>query len=105
MKRVNQAVGGVAGDDVDLSVDERAVDQAEIHDAGLGREAQAVAFAPAAKTVRALKKFVAYANAPTRGDRSEIGIVVQTELLGIIAADDHGEGVLEAEGLGDFEIE
>ncbi len=32
-------------------------------------------------------------------------ILVQMELLGVVAADDHGESVFEAERLGDFEIE
>jgi len=30
---------------------------------------------------------------------------LQMEIFGVVAADDHGEGVFKAEGLGDFEVE
>jgi len=35
---VDEAVGGVPGDDVDLTIDEGAVDEAEIHHFGLPGE-------------------------------------------------------------------
>ena len=38
MQRVDQSIGGIAGDHVDLLIDEGAIDQAEVHYAGLRRE-------------------------------------------------------------------
>jgi len=102
---VDEAVGGVAGDDVDLTIDEGAVDEAEVHDFGRFGEMKIVAIAPATEAVRSLEKFVAYASAPFGCDGGDIGDFLQMEIFGVIAADDHGEGVFKAEGLGDFEVE
>jgi hypothetical protein len=54
---VDQAVGGIAGDDVYFIVDRGAVDEAEIHHAGLGGEVEAVTLAEASAAVGALKEF------------------------------------------------
>jgi hypothetical protein len=102
---VDEAVGGIAGDDVDLFVDEGAIDQAEVHDAGRGGEMQAVELAPAAETVGPLEEFVAEAGAHFGGKGSDVAGVAKMEALGVFGAHDHGKGVLEAERLGDFEIE
>src|SRR6267378_398866 len=102
---VNEAVGGVAGNDVDLAIDEGAVDEAEIHHFGRFGEMEIVAIAPAAEAVGALEEFVADAGAPFGGDGSDIGDFLQMEIFGVVAADDHGESVFKTERLGDFEME
>src|SRR6266481_348219 len=62
-----------------------------------------VPIAPAAEAVGAFEKFVTDAGAPCGGERGDIGNFLDIEIFGVGAADDHGEGVLEAERLGDFE--
>src|SRR6267378_5559217 len=105
MERLNEAVGGVAGNDVNFFVDEGAVDKAEIHDAGLGGEMQAIDLAPATKTVGAFEEFVSETRAPLGGVRDDVAGVAKVKALRIVATNNHGEGVFKAEGLGDFEIE
>jgi hypothetical protein len=102
---IDEAVGGVAGDDVDLMIDEGAIDQAEIHDAGLLVEVQGVAVAPSAEAVGALEKFVADADAPFGREGNDVGDFLQMEIFRVVAANDHGESVFEAERLGNFELE
>jgi hypothetical protein len=102
---VDKAVGGVSGDDVDLMINESAVDEAEVHDFGSFGEAKIVAVAPAAEAVGALKKLVADANAPFGRERCDVGDFLEMEFLSVVAANDHGKGVFETEGLGDFEVE
>ena len=102
---VDEAVGGIAGDDVDLFVDEGAVDEAEVHDAGRCGEMQAVKLAPATEAGGALEEFVAEAGAHFGSEGNDVGCVAEMEALGVFAADDHDESVLEAERLGDFEME
>ena len=104
-ERVNEAVGGIAGDDVDLVTHEGAVDEAEVHDARLPIEMEDVAFAPAAETVGALEEFVADADTPIGSERHDIRGFLQMKVFGVVATNDHGERILEAEGLGDFEVE
>jgi len=105
MEGVDQAVGGIAGDDVDLMIDEGAVKEAEVHDIGRSGEAEIVAGAPAGEAVGALEEFVADAGAPLGGDGSEFGHGAEVERLRVALADDHGEGVFETERLGEVEIE
>src|SRR6267154_4093400 len=105
MERLNQAVGGVAGDDVDFFVDEGAVNEAEIHDAGRGGKMQTVKLAPAAKTVRALEEFVPETRAHLGGVGDDVAGVAQVQALGVITTNHHGESVFKAEGLGNVEIE
>src|SRR3954454_21513348 len=105
VKSVDQAVSGVAGDDVDFLVDERAIDKTEINDAGRGGEMQAVSFAPTAKTVGTLEEFVTDADAPLGSYRGEVGVLLQMKLVGVVTANDHRERVLETERLSDFEVE
>ena len=50
-ERINQAVGGIAGDDVDLMINEGAVDQAKIHDLGGFGEVEAVVLGEAEEAV------------------------------------------------------
>jgi hypothetical protein len=101
----DETVGGVAGDDVHLVIEEGAVDEAEVHDAGRLGEVEIVAIAEAGKAVGALKEFVADAGAPTGSDGNNVGDFLQMEVLGVVAADDHGESIFEAERLGDFQVE
>jgi hypothetical protein len=105
MERVDEAVGGIAGDDVDFLVDERAVNEAEVHHARRFREMQTVTLNEAAIAVGAFEKFVADAGAPAWGDRNDVGDFGEMELFGIGSADDHGKCVFESERLGDVEIE
>ncbi len=105
MERVDEAVGGIAGDDVDLFVDESAINEAEIHHAGRLGEMQAVALDEAAIAVGTLEKFVADAGAPSRRDRNDVGDGFEVELVGVGATDNHGESVFEAERFGDVEME
>jgi len=64
MKGVDEAVGGISGDDVDLMIEEGAVEEAEVHDIWLGSEAEIVAGGPAGEAVGTFQEFVAYAYAP-----------------------------------------
>src|ERR1700730_7365431 len=65
---------------------------------------QAVELAPAAEAVWALEEFVAEAGPHFGGVWDDVAGVSEVEALRVFAADDHGEGVLEAERLRDFEI-
>jgi hypothetical protein len=102
---VDEAVGGITGDDVDLMIDEGAVDEAEVHDARLPGEVEGVAVAPAAETVGALEEFVADADAPFGGEGRDIGNGAKVGDFGVVAADDHGKSVFEAKGFRNFEVE
>jgi hypothetical protein len=104
-KRVDEAVRRIAGDDVDLMIDESAVDEAEVHDFGRFGKTEIVAIAQRAEAVGAFEEFVANAGAPLRGDGRDVGDFLEMEIFRVIAADDHGKSVFEAEGLGDFEVE
>jgi hypothetical protein len=102
---VDEAVGGVAGDDVHLMIDESAVDEAEVHDFGRFGKVETVAGAEPGEAVGALEEFVTDAGAPLGGERGKVRERLEVEILGIVAADHHGEGVLETKGLCDFEAE
>ena len=95
-ERVNEAVGGIPGNDVHLMVEKGAVDEAEIHDAGRRREAKRVAIAPAAEAVGALEEFVADTDMPLRSNRGEVGHGAKMEFSRIEATDDHGKGVFKS---------
>ena len=105
VQRVDEAVGGIAGDDVDFFIDECAIDEAEVHHARRFSEMQTVALDEAAIAVGALEKFVADAGAPAWSDRNDVGNLTEMKLFGVGTADDHREGVFESERFGDFEIE
>jgi len=105
VKRVDEAVGGIAGDDIDLMIDESAIEEAEVHDVGLRGEVESVTSAPTAETVGALEEFVADTGAPLWGDGGEVGHGEEVEALRVVATDDHGESVFKAERLGENEVE
>lgn len=105
VERVDETVGGIAGNNIDLAIDKGTINEAEVHDAGSGGEVKIIAIAPAAKTVGAFKKLIADADAPLGGDSGEIGHRAEMEAHGIIATDDHSEGVREAERLAEREME
>src|SRR6266705_2276277 len=69
---VDEAVRGIAGDNIDLMIEEGAVDEAEVHHVGLPGEVEAVQTAQGAEAVGALEEFVADAGAPLRRDGSDI---------------------------------
>ncbi len=104
MEGVDQAVRGIAGDDVDLMIDEGAVEEAEVHNVWRSGEMERVTIAPAGETVGSLEEFVANTGAPLGSDRSEVGHGVEVEGLRVVLADDHGESVFEAEGFGEVKI-
>ena len=104
-KGVDEAVRRVAGDDVDLMIDESTIDQAEVHDSRRFGEMEIVACYEAGEAVGTLDEFVADAGAPFGGDGSEVGNFLDMKFLRVVAADDDGERVFEAERLGDFEVE
>src|SRR5580693_8746434 len=99
-EEIDKAVGGVSGDDVYLMIDESAVDEAEVHDFGSFGEAKIVAVAPATEAVGALEKFIADADAPFGRERCDVGNFLEMEFFCVVAANNHGEGVFETEGLG-----
>src|SRR5580692_1219800 len=105
MKRVDETVGGISGDDVDLVIDQGAIEEAEVHNVWRGGEVEAVAVAPTVETIGALEEFVADTGVPLRSDCGEIRHGAEMEIVGVVAADDQGEGVFEAERFGELEIE
>src|SRR5450755_847286 len=105
VERVDDAIGGVARDDVDFMVLQGTVNEVEVHDAGLLVEVQAVTLAPALESVGALEKFEADAGAPLCSQRNNVRGALQVQTLGVVSANDHGESVFETERLGDREIE
>ena len=102
---VDEAVGGVAGDDVHLMIHERTVDEPEVHHFGRLGEMEIVAVAPAAEAVGALEEFIADAGTPFWRGPSDVGKFLQMEILRVVASDDHRECVFEAQRLSDFEME
>ncbi len=102
---INEAISGVAGDDVHLMIQKRAIDEAEVHDFRRFGKVEMVAGAETGESVGALEKFVAHTGTPLRRDRSEIGNRAEVKILGIVAANDEYEGIFEAKRLGDFEME
>jgi hypothetical protein len=68
-ERADGAVGGVAGDDVDLAVGEGAIEQAEVHDAGRAGEVQVVGGGEAGQAVGSRLELVADAEAELGGRR------------------------------------
>jgi len=101
---VDEAVRGIAGDNVDLMIEEGAVDEAEVHHVRLPGEVEAVQTGQGAEAVGALEEFVADAGAPLRRDGSDIRNRAKVKVFRVVAADDHGKSVFEAQRLGDFEM-
>src|SRR5438046_6422402 len=65
---------------------------------------QIVAMAPAAKSIGAFEEFIADTGAPFGREGNDIGNLLKMKILGVVSANDHGESVLKAEWLGDFEV-
>jgi len=105
VERVDQTVSGVARDNVDLLIDQGAVEEAKVHDTGRGGEVEIVARAPSGEPVGAFEEFVADADVPLGGAGSELRHGTEMEFLRVVAAHNHGEGVFEAERFGDVQIE
>src|SRR6202162_1616372 len=66
---------------------------------------QTVSLTPSTKTVGAFQKFKTYTDAPLGSDRNEVRHALKMKSLRVLATCDHGEGVFEAQWLGDFKIE
>lgn len=105
VKSVDEPVSGIAGDNVHLMINESAIEEAKVHDVGRRGEVEMVAVAPATETVGALEKFVADADAPFRSHGGKVRHAAEVELAGVSLADDHSEGVGEAQRFGDVEVE
>ena len=86
-------------------IEKSAIEEAEIHDVGLGSEVEIVTAAPTAKAVGVFEKFIADTGVPLGSDWGEIGHGMEMEVVGVVTADNHGESVFEAERFGEFEIE
>lgn len=99
-KSVEGAIGGIAGDDVHLMSEKRAIEEAEVHNGGSRGEMEVVAIAPAAEAVGALEEFVADAGAPLGSESGDVGGGAEMQAIGVLAADDHGEGIFKTERLG-----
>ena len=103
-QRINEAVGGVAGDDVHLMVEEGAINKAEVHDARRSRESKSVAIAPAAEAVGAFEKLIADADAPSGSKRRNVREFLQMQVPGVIGTNDHGERIFKAERFRNFQM-
>lgn len=69
VERVDETVSGIAGNDIDLPIDECTIDKSRIHDTGSCGKVKIVAIAPAMKTVGALDELVTDSDAPLGRDR------------------------------------
>ncbi len=103
-ERADGAVGGVAGDDVDLAAGQGAVEQAEVHDAGRGK-GEAVGLFEAGEAVGPGLELVADTEAHVGRVGLQVGDGLEVEPVGFGAGHDHGEGVLEAEAALDLDVE
>ena len=101
----DQAVGGVAGDQVNLAGLQGAGEQAEVHDSWRGGEVQTVGCGQAAVTVGALHELVAESGTPVGGVGGGLGDGSQVEAARVFAPDFDGEGVVETEGAADCQLE
>jgi hypothetical protein len=100
-----KAIGGIPCDEIHLIIEKCSIEEAEIHDAGRGGEFQIVGAGEAGVAVGAFIEFVAEAGAPLRSDGGGAGNCGEMVEAGVGSADDDGEGVVEAEGGKDFEME
>ena len=105
IQRRDQAVGGVAGDQVNLAGLEGPGEQAEVHDSWGGGEMQTVGCGQAAVTVGPLHELVAESGAPVGGVGGGLGDGFKVQAAGVFAPDFDGEGVVETEGPADCEME
>src|SRR5580658_8947298 len=104
-KRGDQPVSGIACYDVHLLLLQSAIQQAQIHDARLSDEAEAVSLCPAAIAVRTLHELVPEARTPLRRVGHHVGDHTEMQAPGILAADDDRERVVEAERRADVKME
>ena len=100
-ERLDRPVGGVGRDHVDLARIECAVEQAEVHGARRSVEMQIVSGAQPGQAVGALLEFVSNAEAPLRRVGRGLAECGEMKALRVVSADDHGEGIFEAERFGD----
>src|SRR5204863_579716 len=101
----NQAIGHVAGDEVDLMILESAGEQAKFHDARRTAEAQAIGGSEALVAVGALHKFVTESGAPLPGLRGGLRKRLQMQAASVVAADFDGKGVVESERRTEGQVE
>src|SRR6266498_1662344 len=84
---------------------ESAGEQAEVHDARRSGETQAVGCDQALVAVGALHELVPKAGAPLRSVRGGLRECLQMQATGVLASNFDGEGVVEAEGRAEGQVE
>src|SRR5580693_9418169 len=105
VERGNQAIGSVAGDQIDLLVLQGASEKAEIHDLRRGGEVQAVGGHQSFVAIGTFHEFVTESGAPLRSVGSGLRDGFQTQAAGVVAANFDGESVVEAERCAHGQIE
>ncbi len=105
VQRGDQAVGGVAGDQIDLLVFQGAGQQAQVHDLRRAGEMQAVGGGKSFVAVGTLHEFVAETGAPLWSVRRGLRDGFQAEAASVVAANFDGESVVEAEWRAHGEVE
>jgi hypothetical protein len=98
-------VCSVGGDHVDLMVIEGAIEEAEIHRSRRASEVEAVGGAETGEAVGALLEFVTDTETHLPGEFCGLAECGDVKALSVVAADDHGEGIVEAEGRGYGDLE
>src|SRR5438309_8350401 len=93
----DEAVGGIAGDHIDLMFLECSVEQAQIHDARRGGELQSIGARQARVTVGAFHEFVTKTGAPSGSVSDEVRDGAQFEFLRVFIANHNGKRIVESE--------
>ena len=95
--RLDESARCVSGDEIDLMLGQGAVNERQIHRGRWRGKAQAVGAGKTREPVLALEKLVAEPGPSCAGARGQVRQRSQTQPPRIVAADEHGEGVLEPE--------
>src|SRR5215469_7965829 len=93
----DEAIGGVAGDQIYLLVLQGPRQQTKIHDARRLGKMQVIGGNQSLEAIGPLHEFVAKAGAPMRRVGGSFGDGCQMQAASIVAANFNGEGVVEAE--------
>ena len=105
MEGVDQPIGRVAGDHIDLPARQSLVRQPEIHDTRRHREMHVVQFSQAGIAVLSFDEFVSKSGRPLFGIRRRIGNRFQFESLCVVSAHHNHKRIVEAQGFGPFDVE
>src|ERR1700740_1820426 len=93
----NEPVRRVAGDQIDLFVLQRAIEQPEVHNSWRLRKAKTVGGGQALVTVRTLHEFVPKASAPVRGISRRLRNCLQMQAARIVSSYLNRKCVIEAQ--------